>query len=62
MVTTTIRIGIGQGREPLYETIEGIEALAVTDLDQGPEQEQIGIGLDAMCVESMILHKGLPQL
>ena len=44
MVTTTIEIGINQGREPLQETIEGIEVLAMIGLDQGPELIQIGIG------------------
>ena len=44
MVTTTIEIGTGQGREHLQETIEGIEVLAMIGLDQGPELVQIGIG------------------
>ena len=35
---------IGQEREPLQEIIGGIEALTAIDLDQGPEQVQIGIG------------------
>ena len=38
-----VEIGIGQEREPLQEIIEGIEALIVIDLDQGPEQVQTGI-------------------
>ena len=37
MVTTTIEIETDQEREHLLEIIEGIEALAMTDLDQGPE-------------------------
>ena len=37
MLTTTIKVGTDQERENLYETIEGIEVLAMTDLDQGPE-------------------------
>ena len=44
MGTTTIEIGTDQGRENLQETIEGIEGLAMTGLDQGPELVQIGIG------------------
>ena len=44
IVTTTIQIGIDQEREPLQETIEGIEVLAMIGLDQGPELIQIGIG------------------
>ena len=44
MVTTTIEIGTDQGREPLQETIEGIEVLAMISLDQGPGLIQIGIG------------------
>ena len=43
-VAIGVEIGIGQEREPLPEIIEGIEALTVIDLDQGPEQVQIGIG------------------
>ena len=37
IVTITIEIGIDQGREPFQEIIEGIEVLAMIDLDQGPE-------------------------
>ena len=44
MVTTTIEIGSDLGRECLQETIEGIEAIAMIGLDQGPELVQIGIG------------------
>ena len=44
IVTTTIEIGTDQGREPLQQTIEGIEVLAMMGLDQGPELLQIGIG------------------
>ena len=44
IVTTTIEIGTDQGREPLQETIEGIEVLAMIGLDQGLELIQIGIG------------------
>ena len=43
-VVVEIEIEIGQEREPLQEIIEGIEALTAIDLDQGPEQVQIGIG------------------
>ena len=43
IVTTTIEIGTHQGREPLQETIEGIDVLAMIGLDQGPELIQIGI-------------------
>ena len=43
-VVIEVEIGIGQEREPLQEIIEGIGALTVIDLDQGPEQVQIGIG------------------
>ena len=42
-VVIEVEIGIGQEREPLQEIIEGIEALIVIDLDQGPEQAQTGI-------------------
>ena len=38
-----VEIGIGQEREPLQEVIEGIEALIVIDLNQGPEQVQTGM-------------------
>ena len=44
VIAITIEIGIDQGKEPLQETIEGIEALAMIGLDQGPELVQIGIG------------------
>ena len=44
IVTITIEIGIDQGKEPLQETMEEIEALAMIGLDQGPELVQIGIG------------------
>ena len=42
----TIKIGIGQGKEPLQGimVMEEVEALAMIDLDQGPELVQIGIG------------------
>ena len=42
----TIEIGIGQGKELLQGIIvmAEIEALAMIDLDQGPELVQIGIG------------------
>ena len=43
-VAVEVEIEIGQEREPLQEIIEGIEALTAIDLDQGPEQVQIGIG------------------
>ena len=43
IVTITIEIGIDQGKEPLQETMEEIEALAMIGLDQGPELVQIGI-------------------
>ena len=39
-----VEIGIGQERKPLQEIIEGIEALTVIDLDEGPEQVQTRIG------------------
>ena len=58
-VAVEVEIEIGQEREPLPEIIEGIEALTAIDLDQGPEQVQIGIGEDAMCVESMITLLGI---
>ena len=35
IVTTTKEIGTHQGREPLQETLEGIEVLAMVGLDQG---------------------------
>ena len=44
IVTITIEIGIDQGKVPLQETMEEIEALAMIGLDQGPELVQIGIG------------------
>ena len=40
----TIETGIGQGKESLQEAIVEIEALAMVDLDQGPELVQIGRG------------------
>ena len=45
-VVVTIEIGIGQGKELLQGVMvmEEIEALAMIDLDQGPELVQIGIG------------------
>ena len=43
-VVIEVEIGIGQEREPLQEIIEGKVALTAIDLDQGPEQVQIGIG------------------
>ena len=43
MVTITIEIGTDQEKEHLQETIEEIEALAMTDPDQGPELAQIEI-------------------
>ena len=43
-VVIEVEIGIGHEREPLQEIIEGIAALTAIDLDQGPEQIQIGIG------------------
>ena len=36
-IVTTTEIGIDQGRECLYETIEGTEVLAMIGLDRGPE-------------------------
>ena len=44
-MVVTIEIGIGQGRELLQGVMvmEEIEALAMIDLDQGPELVQIGI-------------------
>ena len=39
-----MEIGTDQGREHLQEAIEGIEFLAMIDLDQGPEPAQIEIG------------------
>ena len=63
MVTITIGIGIDQGREPLQETIEWIEALAMIGLDQGPELVPIGTGYDAMHVENRtILQEIVPTL
>ena len=44
IVTITIEMGIDQGKEPLQETMEEIEALAMIGLDQGPELVQIGTG------------------
>ena len=38
MVTITMEIGTDQERGHLQEIIEGIEVLAMIDLDQGPEQ------------------------
>ena len=43
-VVIEVEIGIGHEREPLQEIIERIGALTVIDLDQSPEQIQIGIG------------------
>ena len=45
-MVVTIEIGTGQGRELLQGimVIAGIEALAMINLDQGPELVQIGIG------------------
>ena len=45
-MVVTIEIGTGQGREllPGIMVITEIEALAMIDLDQGPELVQIGIG------------------
>ena len=53
----TIEIGIGQGRELLQGVMvmEEIEALAMRDLDQGPELVQIGIELGAMHAENMFI-------
>ena len=44
-MVVTIEIGIGQGKELLQGVMvmAEIEALAMTDLDQGPELVQIGI-------------------
>ena len=44
-IVVTIEIGIGQGKELLQGIIvmAEIEALAMTDLDQGPELVQKGI-------------------
>ena len=44
-IVVTIEIGIGQGKELLQRMmlIIEIEALAMIDLDQGPELVQIGI-------------------
>ena len=44
-MVVTIEIGIGQGKELLQGVMvmEEIEALAMRDLDQGPELVQIGI-------------------
>ena len=44
-IVATIEIGIGQGKELLQGIIvmAEIEALAMIDLDQGPELVQIGI-------------------
>ena len=44
-MAVTIEIGIDQGRELLQGVMvmEEIEALAIIDLDQGPELIQIGI-------------------
>ena len=44
-IVVTIEIGIGQGKELLQGimVMAEIEALAMTDLDQGPELAQIGI-------------------
>ena len=45
-MVVTIEIGTGQGKELLQGVmvVAEIEALAMTDLDQGPELVQIGIG------------------
>ena len=43
-MVTTIRIGIGQGKESLQEAMGETEALAMIGPDQGPELVQIGIG------------------
>ena len=45
-MVVTIEVGTGQGRELLQGVMvmEEIEALAMIDLDQGPELVQIGIG------------------
>ena len=45
-MVVTIEIGIGRGKELLQGimVIIEIEALAMIDLDQGPELVQIGIG------------------
>ena len=44
-IAVTIEIGIGQGKELLQGimVMAEIEALAMIDLDQGPELVQIGI-------------------
>ena len=46
VIVATIEVGIGQGKELLQGimVIIEIEALAMIDLDQGPELVQIGIG------------------
>ena len=44
IVTITIEIGVDQGKEPLQETMEEIETLAMIGLDQGPELVQKGMG------------------
>ena len=47
----------------MWETIEGIEALAMIDPGQGPELVQIGIGYGAVHVENMtILREIVPTL
>ena len=43
-IITPMEIGTGQGKESLQEAMVEIEALALIDLDQGPELVQIGIG------------------
>ena len=45
-IVVTIETGTGQGRELLQGimVITEIEALAMIDLDQGPELVQLGIG------------------
>ena len=42
-IVTTIEIGIGQGKESLWEPMGEAEALAKIGPDQGPELAQKGI-------------------
>ena len=43
-MVTTIKIGLGQGKESPQEAMGEIEALVMIGQDQGPELVQIGIG------------------
>ena len=56
IIIIMIELGIVIGQETgiLQGVMEGIETLTAVDLDQDPEQTQIGTELDAMCVENTI--------